>query len=229
MARVLGAGLAGVVVADFGAGWAIALDAVTFVAAAVFFGRLARTWLWVVVVQFAFVNAAFSGGFDVLGPLVAKEDLGGAAAWGLVVAFESAGFIAGAVLALSYQPRRPLLVATYGVLAGVPVLLALALMAPELVVFAAAFAAGVGFETFSVQWDTTVQHHVPAEALSRVYAYDALGSYVFNPIGQSLAGPAMVTYGLGGAIGLGAAVILVAPLAVLPVRAVRGLPRHVPA
>jgi hypothetical protein len=65
--------------------------------------------------------------------------------------------------------------------------------------------------------------------LSRVYAYDALGSLVFNPVGQSLAGPAMVAFGLGGAVGLSAAVILVATLAVLPVRDVRGLPRHVPA
>jgi MFS family permease len=253
VARVVGAGLAGVVVAGFGAGWGIAFDAATFAAAAVFFGRLAlprtrlpqvgvlrelragwqefrsRTWLWVIVVQFAFVNAAFSAGFEVLGPLVAKRDLGGAAAWGLVVACESAGFIAGGVLALSYRPRRPLLIATYGVLAGVPVLLALALMAPAPIVFAAAFAAGIGFETFGVQWDTTVQHHVPAEALSRVYAYDALGSLVFNPAGQSLAGLAMVAFGLGGAIALSAAVILVATLAVLPVRDVRRLPRHVPA
>jgi hypothetical protein len=253
VARVVGAGLAGVVVASFGAGWGIALDAATFAAAAVFFGRLAlprtglpqvgvlrelragwqefrsRTWLWVIVVQFAFVNAAFSGGFEVLGPLVAKRHLGGAAAWGLVVAFESAGFIAGGVLALWHRPRRPLLIATYGVLAGVPVLLALAAMAPVPIVLAAAFAAGIGFETFGVQWDTTVQHHVPAEALSRVYAYDALGSLVFNPVGQSMAGLAMVAFGLGGAIALSAAVILVATLAVLPVRDVRGLPRHVPA
>jgi hypothetical protein len=111
-----------------------------------------RTWLWVIVVQFAFVNAAFSGGFEVLGPLVAKRDLGGAATWGLVVAFESAGFIVGGILALWHRPRRPLLIATYGVLAGVPVLLALAAMAPVPIVLAAAFVAGIGFETFGVQW-----------------------------------------------------------------------------
>jgi MFS family permease len=175
IAKVVGAGLAGVVVTGFGAGWGVALDTATFVAAAVFFGRLAlprtglpqvgvlrelragwqefraRTWLWVIVVQFAFVNAAFSGGFQVLGPLVAKRSMGGAATWGLVVAFESVGFIAGGVLALWHRPRRPLLVATYGVLAGVPVLLTLAVVAPVPVVFAAAFAAGVGFEIFGVQ------------------------------------------------------------------------------
>lgn len=253
-ANVLGAGLAGVVVAGFGAGWAIAFDAATFVAAAVCFGRLAlprtaavpkagmlrelrdgwrefrgRTWLWAIVVQFAFVNAAHSGGFLVLGPLEAKRDLGGATAWGLIVAAESAGFIAGGMFALWHRPRRPLLVATYGVLAGAPVLLALAAAAPVPVVAGAAFLAGVGFETFGVQWDTAVQHHVPAEALSRVYAYDAVGSLTFTPLGESLAGPAMAALGLGGAMGLSAAVILAATLAVLPVRDVRTLPRHLPA
>jgi hypothetical protein len=252
VARVLGAGMAGVVVAGFGPGWGIAFDAATFVAAAGFFARVglpraglpqagmfrelrsgwrefrSRTWLWVVVVQFAFVNAAFSGGFAVLGPLVAKRDLGGATAWGLVVAVESAGFMAGGLLALWHRPRRPLLAGTYGVLAGVPVLVTLAVVAPVPVVLVAAFVAGVGFETFGVQWDTTVQQHVPAEALSRVYAYDSVGSLVFNPIGQSLAGPAMVAFGLGGAIGLSAAIILVATLAVFLVRDVRTLPRRVP-
>lgn len=249
-AKVIGAGLAGVVVAAYGPGWAIAVDAATFVAAAVFFGRLAlprialpragvlgelrsgwrefrsRTWLWTIVVQFAFVNAAFTGGFNVLGPLVAKRDLGGATAWGLVVALEAAGFIAGGLSALWHRPRRPLLLATYGVLAGVPVLFALAVTAPVPVVLAAAFAAGVGFEIFGVQWDTVVQHNVPPDALSRVYAYDALGSLVFNPLGQTLAGPAMAVLGLGGAIALNGAVILTATLAVLTVHDVRTLRGH---
>jgi predicted MFS family arabinose efflux permease len=251
-ATALGAGLAGVVVAGLGAGWAIAFDAATFAAAAMCFGRLtlprtaavpagvlrelrdgwqefrARTWLWVIVVQFAFVNAAFSGGFLVLGPLMAKRQLGGATTWGLVVATESAGFIAGGVLALWHRPRRPLLVATYGVLCGAPVLVALAVVAPVPVVLGAAFVAGAGYETFGVQWDTAVQHHVPAEALSRVYAYDALGSLAFNPLGEGLAGPVTAELGLGRAIGLSAAIIVVATLAVLAVRDVRTLPRHVP-
>ncbi|MCW2947939.1 MAG: transporter [Actinoallomurus sp.] len=252
-ARMLGAGLAGVVVAAFGPGWGIALDAATFVAAAVFFAGLrlphigtvpagvlrelaggwrefrSRTWLWAIVVQFAFVNAAVAGGFDVLGPLVAKRSLGGPAVWGLVVAAESTGLMAGALLALWYRPYRPLLVATYGVLAAVPVLVMLAVVAPVPVILGAAFTAGTGFEIFGVQWDTAVQHHVPAEALSRVYAYDALGSLIFNPVGQSLAGPAVVAFGLGGTIGLSAAIVLAATLAVLAVRDVRTLPRHLPA
>jgi hypothetical protein len=252
-AKVLGAAAAGLVVAGFGAGWGIAFDAATFAVAAVFFARLrlppteglrlgvlkelrggwrefrSRTWLWAIVVQFAFVNAAFAGGFQVLGPFVAERHLGGATTWGLVVAAESVGFIAGGLLALWHRPHRPLLVATYGVLAGVPVLIALAVAAPVPVILAAAFVTGAGFETFGVQWDTAVQHHVPPEALSRVYAYDTVGSLVLGPVGQSLAGPAMIALGLGGAVALSAAVLFAATVAVLGVRDVRTLPRHVSA
>jgi MFS family permease len=249
-ANVLGAALAGVVVAAFGSGWGIAFDAATFVVAGALFAGLrlppganarsgmfreltggwrefrARTWLWAIVLQFAFVNAAFTGGFQVLGPVVADRSLGGAAVWGLVVATMAIGYLAGGLLALWARPRRPLLVATYGVLAAVPMLVSLAVVAPLPLILAAAFAAGAGLETFGVQWDTAVQHHVPAAALSRVYAYDVLGSLIFNPVGQILAGPAMAAFGLGGAIGVSAAVILTATLAVLPVRDVRALPRH---
>ena len=75
-----------------------------------------------------------------------------------------------------------------------------------------------------MQWGTAVQHHVPAKALSPVCACDALGALAINPIGQALAGPAMIAFGLGGAIALSAET-----LAVLLVRDVRAPPRHVSA
>jgi MFS family permease len=246
-ARVFGAGLAGVVVTGLGPGWGIALDALTFLAAAACFARLnftrtgavatgvlhelrggwrefrSRTWLWAIVLQFTFAGAAFAGGFEVLGPLIAKRDLGGAAAWSLIIAAEAVGLMVGCLLGLWYRPGRPLLVGTYGMLAVVPMFAALAAMAPMPLIMIAAFVAGAGLETFGVQWETTVQREVPPEALSRVFAYDALGSFVLVPLGQSLAGPAAVALGLGAAIGLSAAIIATATLAVLAVREVRTL------
>jgi hypothetical protein len=176
------------------------------------------------VLQFTFAAAAFDGGFQVLGPLVAKRDLGGVAAWSLVIATEAAGLMAGGLLGLWYRPRRPLLVATYGMFAVVPMFVALAVVAPMPLIMATAFGAGAGLETFGVHWDTTVQREVPPEALSRVFAYDALGSFILVPVGQALAGPAASALGLGGAIGLSAAIIGTATLAVLTVRDVRTLP-----
>ena len=52
-----------------------------------------------------------------------------------------------------------------------------------------AFVAGIGVETFGVLWDTAMQQEIPADRLSRVYSYDALGSWRSIPLGLALAGP----------------------------------------
>ncbi len=45
-----------------------------------------------------------------------------------------------------------------------------------------------------------MQQQIPQDRLSRVYSYDALGSYVCIPIGLSLAGPLSDILGVGGAL-----------------------------
>ena len=45
----------------------------------------------------------------------------------------------------------------------------------------------IGF--FGAVWQTTLQQHVPEEALSRVSAWDWMGSFAFMPLGFVLAGP----------------------------------------
>jgi tellurite resistance protein TehA-like permease len=57
------------------------------------------------------------------------------------------------------------------------------------------FVMGVGFDLFGVLWMTTMQHEVPAESLSRVASYDALGSLMLGPVGLLLAGPAATLFG----------------------------------
>ena len=41
---------------------------------------------------------------------------------------------------------------------------------------------GIGSETFRILWDTTIQQEIPQEKLSRV-SYDALGSFALIPLG----------------------------------------------
>ena len=53
----------------------------------------------------------------------------------------------------------------------------------------AGFMVGFALEQFAVAWETTMQEHVPADKLARVYSYDMLGSFVAMPIGQVAAGP----------------------------------------
>ena len=78
-----------------------------------------------------------------------------------------------------------------------------------------------------VLWFTALQTHVPRESLSRVSAYDAMGSLMFGPIGLALAGPLIGVVGLQTGFLVAAAVITVALLATLlsaSVRNVRSAP-----
>ena len=248
-----GTALAGVIVAIAGPGWALALDALTYFAGSAFllFLRIpryatlperhflrelregwdefrSRTWLWGIVVQFAFVNACAIGAWAVLGPVVADESLGGPGPWAAILAAQSAGLVVGGVVTLRWRPQRLLLVGTLGIFAMVPPLLLLAGPAPVVSIAAAAFVAGVGVEFFGVYWDTVLQQEVPQEALSRVSAYDGLGSLVFVPVGAAIAGPVADAVGIAEALVGASAVVVVATVAVLFIDDVRTLRRREP-
>jgi MFS family permease len=248
---IAGAALGGVAVAAAGAGWAIAFDASTFLLAALFIGAMsvraaereeetkflaelrdgwrefrARTWLWAVVLQFSFVNTAETGALFVLGPAVAKSRLGGAAAWGFILAAQAAGLIVGGLVALRYRPRRMLLVATFGILVMPIVLVALAETTSVPAIMAAAFVAGLGIETFGVLWDTTMQQQIPQAKLSRLYAYDMLGSLALMPVGYALVGPLSDAIGVEETLWAASACIVAVSVAVLAVPDVRNLTRR---
>jgi MFS family permease len=79
------------------------------------------------LVQFTLFNLITWGPFLVLGPVLASRYLGGARAWGLIMAGYGAGAVAGGLLALGRSPRRPVrasVIASFGY-AAPPLLLAL--------------------------------------------------------------------------------------------------------
>ncbi len=245
---VVGAVLAGLIIAGFGSGWAIAADAVSFAMSAVLLVGLgvrnerarattsiladlrdgwsefrSRTWLWVIVAQFAFLNACFSGGINVLGVVVARDHYGGATGFSVLRALQAIGLLVGSFVAVRLRPRRPLLGATVATFAFVPPLLLLAGAAPLWLVAAAMLVDGLCTDIFEVLWSTTLQRHVPLDVLSRVSSYDALGSFALGPVGMAAAGP--IADGLGVAETLAAAGILTAAAtaAALSSRSVRTL------
>jgi hypothetical protein len=249
--QIGGTALAGVLVAVAGPGWALAIDAATYFAGSAFllFLRIprsetiaerhfvrelregwdefrSRTWLWAIVVQFGFMLAGTVGAWAVLGPVIANESLGGAPAWALILASQSAGYLFGGVLTLRWRPARPLLVATLAVFTMAPPLFLLAIPAPTLVIAAASFVAGFGVELFGVFWETVMQEQIPGEALSRVSAYDALGSIIFIPLGAAVAGPVADRIGTGEALVGAGLLVIVTTAAVLFVDDVRNLRRR---
>ncbi len=247
---IVGAALGGLVVAATSPGIGIAVDAGTFFLGAFFTSRIrlpselrmetsnffaelaegwrefsSRTWLWVIVLQFGFVNAIEQGTEGVLGPAIAKDHFGGAAGWGFILTAQSLGLFAGGLILLRFRPRRLLLTGTLGFLLTIPFLLALAGPLPLPAVIALAAMAGLGIEIFGIMWDTTMQQEIPQEKLSRVYSYDALGSFVLIPFGYAVAGPVSEAVGTRATILGAAAISLTATLLVLLVREVRTIER----
>lgn len=233
---ILGASAGAGLVAVVGPGWGLAVDAAGFAVAGVLFGRMrlprgaaeagrtertsvvadlregwrefvGRRWVWIVVLQFAVLNAAFVGATAVLGPVVADASFG-RAAWGLVVAALSVGLAVGAVVALRWHPRHALGIGVaLMVVAAVPVLtLAIRPSVPALIVSFAV--AGAAIEVFSIAWDQSLQTNVPRDVLARVYSYDAVGSVVAVPFGEALVGPLAHTVGTTPTL-LGCAVLIV--------------------
>ena len=67
--------------------------------------------------------------------------------------------------------------------------------APVALIAATATLGGAGNLAYNTIWETTLQKHVPAHALSRVSAYDWFGSLAFQPLGLLIAGPAAAVLG----------------------------------
>jgi len=245
---VLGAALAGILIAAFNPGWAIAADAATFFVAAGltawmraikaaaattsnFIADLrdgwnefiAHRWLWSIVAQFSLMLVGFLGAFQVLGPVVAKRDLSGATSWAAIVGGQSAGLLAGGLVGLRWRPQRPLLVATIAVFGNALPIAGLAMGLPLAVIIGAALVNGVGMELFAVFWYTALHEHVAREALARVSSYDALGSIALSPLGVVAAGPVSNLIGIDATLWAGVLLIAVPTAAVLLVPEVRNL------
>ncbi len=71
-----------------------------------------RAWLVITTVQFTLFNLLTWGPFLLLGPVLCRDYLGGAGAWGAVMACYGGGSVLGALLALGRAPRRPMIAAT---------------------------------------------------------------------------------------------------------------------
>ncbi|MFC6286070.1 MFS transporter [Nocardioides sp. GCM10027113] len=207
--RVGGPAAGGLLVVTVGAGWALLIDALTYLVTALLLVRVriparaaaaektstltelregwslfvGTTWLWVVVVAFSLLNAIHMGAWFTLGPVLAKDTIG-EQGWGLVLSAESLGLLAMTLVMLRRQVRRPLLVGMLGVALLGPVLVLLG-AAPVLVaLLLAAFLAGAGLELFTLGWNLAMQENIVERMLSRAYSYDMLGSYVAIPVGQ---------------------------------------------
>lgn len=232
--RIAGPALGATIVAAASPGWAIAADAGTFglSAALVLSLRLthvaraaagsivadlrdgwreftSRTWVWTIVGYFGLYQLTLFPALLVLGPFVAKEELGGAPAWGTILAVEAVGSVVGGLVALRVRFGRPLVADTLLAMPMAAILLLLAVPAPVAVLAAVGFVSAACLTVGDAVWFATLQRHIPEHAISRISSFDWLGSVALNPIGYVVVGP------LAGEIGVSATLVLAGALNLL--------------
>ncbi len=213
MVAVLGPAVGGAVVVAGSPGIALAIDAVSFFVCADILRRIrvpardaagtpgflaelregwqeftSRTWLWASVALFGVGNLMFAG-WIVLGPAIAKERLGGAGPWAVILTAGGVGAVLGSLVAMRVRPQRPLVACVLAATLISLQTLALALEAPTWLIAVASFTGGVGIAVHVTLWFTVFQQQVPERAQSRVASYDTLGSFVLIPLGTALVGP----------------------------------------
>jgi hypothetical protein len=237
-----------VLVDAIGAGSAIAVDAATFAASALalalmrvgpataatrqrFAHELAvgwrevrsRRWVWMAILNASLFLMLYVAPFEVIGPIVSRESLGGPIAWGLISASFAAGMAAGGLGMMLVRLPRPMVVASAMLLVTSvsPVLLAHA--APVALICAAYLLEGAAVGVWITTWETALQRQIPARVLSRVSAWDWMGSLAGMPLGFALTGPLLALVGERDVLYGMAAVALVLTIWMLAVADLRNI------
>jgi MFS family permease len=251
VAEFVGPALATALVLGVGPGFAFAIDAATFLVSAAFLVRLrprargapavrttmlaelregwaevrSRTWVWVIIVSFSLALLTSFGPWMTLGPTVSEELFDTRAVYGILAAAFGAGTIAGALIGFRWRPRHPM---RAGMLLSLPWPAAAACFAlglPVWLLVAAYLVAGCGLMLFGIWWETALAERVPPQYLSRVTAYDWMGSLALLPLSYVLAGPLGEALGAVEVLVAGSVIAIAALAASLPVKDVWRLKR----
>lgn len=243
LAAFVSPALATLLVLTVGGAAAFALDAATFAVSAVTLSRVRarprgeasqggglwrellqgwsavrqRAWVWATVAAFAVAVLVAYAPFFVLGAAVARQVYGSDTVFGLTNATWGVGTVLGALAGARWRPRRPMFT---GVLLATMFPAEVALFGagpPPLLLYCGTVVSGLAIGLFGVWWETALAQRIPPHLLSRVSAWDVMGSLALMPVGYLLAGPVASMLGdvrvlVGGGL-VGTIAIL---LAVLP-------------
>jgi MFS family permease len=220
--QLAGAPLGGALVAAFGAGQAIAIDAATFAFSALALARMPRLqtarehahektlraiatgaravrerpWVLRFLAVLSVYHLTVLPCVFVLGPLIAQRELDGATSWGIIQGAFAAGAVAGGVLAIRWRPHRPMRIMglAFVVAALQSTVIALGHTTAGIAVFQGLAAIGVSFGW--TMWESTIQRRVPEHLVSRVISFDFLTSTGTLPLGMALVAPIAESAGL---------------------------------
>jgi MFS family permease len=255
LAFMLGPALATVLVLGVGAGETFAFDAATFVLSAALLTRVhprargdsaqasqtvlaalrdgwsevrSRPWVWATIAAFTgTVMCVFSLWYS-LAPGISRSLYGSVGVFGILETLAGVGAVAGALVGTRWRPEHPLFTGLLLMVLGwSPLNVVVALGAPLALVVVMSLTTGFGFSLFIIWWETALAQHIPPNMLSRVSAYDWMGSLALLPLGYFVAGPlagalgARTVLGVGGALG---AVMLALALTPRSTRQLRAAP-----
>lgn len=187
-----------------------------------------RRWVWLTMIVFATTNA-LAAGYFVLGPGIAKNQLGGPGAWAVLGTAFAIGALIGGTALLQIRPRRPMLVGSLVAVALVFPTLLIAIPAPLIVIAAFQIASGIAAIVANTMWWLVLQQNIPADKLSRVTSYEWFGTLALQPIGFALVGPLASRIGTSPTLYLCGGLSLLVTLSLLAVRDVRTLKNQAPA
>ena len=184
-----------------------------------------RTWLWLSIAFFGLVNIFDAGPRNVALPFLVHDHLGlEVGALGAVTSAIAVGSVAAAIFLGRYPRLRRRGLLLYGSEIVMGLMLVLFGLMPSLPgLMAAAFIFGVGISIGNLVWTNTLQEIVPQERLGRVSSIDALGSFVFLPVGFAFAGILADRIGSANVFLLGGAVVVLLAGAMLFVPAIQRL------
>ena len=233
---ISGAAVAGILIDVFGVAFTLAIDAASFFISGfmIFTFRhltpraqqtentmlddllhgwkvfLSFRWIVIIVGAFSFIVLCWAAAENVLGPLIALEHFNGAKSWSFVISAESAGLIFGSLIAIKVKPKYPMRFLMISSFTITFYIWSLAKPQPLLIIEFGAFLFGITLDLWGTLWNTALQRQVPRDSLSRVSAFDAMGSMMFRPVGLAIAAPLSTLVGIENFLQILAAITVVA-------------------
>jgi MFS family permease len=239
VSTVAGPGLGALITALSSPGAALAVDAGSFLVSAVLLSRLRvgsergeagenafanmrqgwrefrqRRWLWSVTVLCGVSVLVVYAPIMALGPIVAKQSLGGVSAWAVILAAMGVGGIVAGIVVTWMHPVRPMIWVVWGCVLWLPVVVLLAFHAPVWSIAVAAALFGFDNALYWTFWGTIVQQRVPKDVLARVNSFDSLGIYGPSPVAYFLLGPVVALLGVKGTLLAGGIILTLSIVAV---------------
>jgi MFS family permease len=233
---ISGAAIAGILIDVFGVAFTLAIDAASFFISGfmIFTFRhltpraqqtentmlddllhgwkvfLSFRWIVIIVGAFSFIVLCWAAAENVLGPLIALEHFNGAKSWSFVISAESAGLIFGSLIAIKVKPKYPMRFLMISSFTITFYIWSLAKPQSLLMIAFGAFLFGITLDLWGTLWSTALQRKVPRDSLSRVSAFDAMGSMMFRPVGLAIAAPLSTLVGIENFLQILAAITVVA-------------------